>query len=178
MSGGDVLALPWRANGEGTLFRRKDGRWVAAVYLPTTTGASAKVRLRAHQGGGPSEADGVAASGRSRVPLANRVWRVGDYLSYWLDEIARPRVRDSTYAKYETFVRCYLVPSLGRRRLGRLSTPDVRQFLKQMAASDKSSATVSGCLRRPASGVGGSGSRGPRVPERGGDGGPTQGGEA
>lgn len=112
------------------------------------------------------------------VPMANRVWRVGDYLSYWLDEIARPRVRDSTYAKYETFVRCYLVPSLGRRRLGRLSTPDVRQFLKQMAASDKSSATVSGRLRRPASGVGGSGSRGPRVPERGGDGGPTQGGEA
>jgi len=74
--------------------------------------------------------------------MADRVWRVGDYLAYWLDEIARPKGRDSTYAKYETFVRCYLVPSLGRRRLDRLSTSDVRQFLKEMAASDRSSATV------------------------------------
>lgn len=39
--------------------------------------------------------------------------------------------RDSTYAKYETFIRSYLVPSLGRKRLDRLTPVDVREFLNR-----------------------------------------------
>ena len=31
------------ANGEGTVFQRKDGRWVAAVYAPTPDGDLRKI---------------------------------------------------------------------------------------------------------------------------------------
>ena len=132
-----------RANGEGTLFRRKDGRWVAAVYMPTSTGSRRRkfVYGRTREEARRKQTELLRQADRG-IPIADHVWRVADYLPYWLDEIARPKVRDSTYVKYETFVRCYLVPALGRRRLDRLSTSDVRQFLKSMLESGKAASTV------------------------------------
>jgi len=132
-----------RANGEGTLFRRKDGRWVAAVYMPTTAGGRRRkfVYGRTREEARRKQTELLRQADRG-IPIAERVWRVEDFLHYWLEEIARPKVRRSTYAKYETFVRRYLVPALGRRRLDRLSTTDVRQFLKALGESGKAPATV------------------------------------
>ncbi|MBA2558387.1 MAG: site-specific integrase [Propionibacteriales bacterium] len=132
-----------RANGEGTLFRRKDGRWVAAVYMPTSTGGRHRryVYGRTREEARRKQTELLRQADRG-VPVTVKVWKVGDYLPHWLEEIARPKVRDSTYVKYETFVRCYLVPALGRKRLERLSTSDVRAFLRGMGDAGKSPATV------------------------------------
>jgi integrase len=31
------------ANGEGSIWQRKDGRWCAAAYLPVTTGGRRRI---------------------------------------------------------------------------------------------------------------------------------------
>jgi integrase len=33
------------ANGEGSVYQRKDGRWVAAAYLPATTGGRRRLAV-------------------------------------------------------------------------------------------------------------------------------------
>ncbi|TDO06531.1 hypothetical protein EV580_6627 [Mycobacterium sp. BK086] len=33
------------ANGEGTLYRRKDGRWEGAAYVPTASGKRKRIRI-------------------------------------------------------------------------------------------------------------------------------------
>ena len=45
------------------------------------------------------------------------------YLPRWLEEVAKPRVRDTTYDGYEYLIRMYLVPEFGRFRLSRLRRP-------------------------------------------------------
>ena len=67
---------------------------------------------------------------------------MGEYLDYWLAEVARPAVRPTTYAKHETMVRLYLRPGLGRHRLDRLSVSIVQVYLNGRIAAGDSPAKV------------------------------------
>lgn len=76
------------------------------------------------------------------IPRADHVWKVGEYLDYWLENIARQAARPSTYAKYETITRLYLRPGLGRYRLDRLSVAVVQSWLNSRLAAGDSIAKV------------------------------------
>ena len=52
---------------------------------------------------------------------------VGEYLTRWLSDVARFRVRDTTYEGYEQLIRMYLIPLFGKQRLGRLQASDLRR---------------------------------------------------
>jgi integrase len=69
-------------------------------------------------------------------------WKVGDYLDYWLTQVAKPMVRPTTYAKYEVMVRLYLKPGLGRHRLDRLSVATVQAYLNSRLRAGDSPAKV------------------------------------
>ena len=45
----------------------------------------------------------------------------------------RPNLKPKTYEKYEAFVRLYIVPGLGSKRLGKLAVRDVRAWLNEGA---------------------------------------------
>jgi integrase len=57
---------------------------------------------------------------------------VAEYLPRWLEEVARHRVRDTTYEVYEYLIRMYLVPEFGKFRLSRLQAADVRRGLHRL----------------------------------------------
>lgn len=127
-----------RAKGEGTIYRRKDGRYEAAAYLLTTSGTSKRVRFygrtREEVHAKLTEANVAAQRG---IPISERTWRVGEYLDYWLDEVVRPNRRPKTYEAYELRVRLNLKPHLGKYQLRRLSVPTVQTFINQrLAAGD------------------------------------------
>jgi hypothetical protein len=67
---------------------------------------------------------------------------VGEYLDYWLAEVARPAVRPTTYAKYEVMVRLCLRPGLGRHRLDRLSVAAVQSYFNGRLQAGDSAAKV------------------------------------
>jgi integrase len=54
---------------------------------------------------------------------------VGEYLDYWLENVARQTVRPTTFAKYEQTVRLYFKPGLGGKSLERLCVATVQTFL-------------------------------------------------
>ncbi len=89
-------------------------------------------RLRRHVGGGARRDD--EAQGRLHRRDAGPVTAqtVGEYLTYWLDEVARYRVRESTLASYRWLTRTYVLPYLGSRKLARLRPADVRSFLDRL----------------------------------------------
>jgi hypothetical protein len=72
-----------RANHEGTVYRRKDGRYEAAAYFPTTSGARKRLRL---YGATRQEAHGklVAAQMQAQqgIPMPDKNWKLGEYLEY------------------------------------------------------------------------------------------------
>ena len=58
--------------------------------------------------------------------MAPSVPSLSQYLDRWLRETVRPNLAPSTVANYEFFSNAYINPSLGSKRLDRLTVRDVR----------------------------------------------------
>jgi integrase len=67
---------------------------------------------------------------------------VEQYLRGWLEEAVRPSVRPKTYTTYEGYVRCHLVPELGRIPLSKLGPHDVQSMLNRKLAAGLSPRSV------------------------------------
>ncbi|RSN59566.1 tyrosine-type recombinase/integrase [Actinomadura sp. WAC 06369] len=132
-----------RANGEGTIYQRKDGRWEGAAYVLTTDGTTKRVSRygKTREEVRKKLVQAQERSGRG-LPVANRPWKVGEYLDYWLEEVVRPSKRWNTYKKYEQTVRLYLKPGLGKQSLDRLRVAKVQSFLNQQIKDGHSLAKV------------------------------------
>lgn len=119
-----------RANGEGTITKRSDGRYQAAAYVfrPDDTQVRKFVYGKTR--------DEVSAKliemqdkTRQGIPAATSAMSFGDYLTYWLAAIAPTRLKPATLNSYEGLSRLCIRPALGKKRLNRLSPTDVRLFL-------------------------------------------------
>ncbi|MBO3673859.1 tyrosine recombinase XerC [Streptomyces sp. NEAU-YJ-81] len=121
-------------NGEGTIVQRKDGRWHGAAYVLTPDGT---YKRRFVYGKSWDEVHDkltrLKADSQSGIPVVTSKLSLGDFLTYWLTNVARIKVRPSTYAAYETLVRIYLAPGLGKKKLARLTARDIRAFLATTA---------------------------------------------
>lgn len=122
-----------RINGEGTIYRRKDGRYEAAVYLLTTSGIRKRIRIYARTHAEAREKLAQAAiSSQIGLLIPDRQTSLADYLDYWLEQFVRPNKRPKTYEQYEVAARLYLKPSLGQQAVTALSVPKVQGFLNQL----------------------------------------------
>lgn len=123
-----------RANGEGTIYARKDGRFEGAAYVLMTDGT---VRRQRVYGRTRREAFDKLAKiqqlAREGIPMPSESWTVDRYLAYWLEHIVRPISKPKTYEGYEGIVRVHLVPTLGRKRVRSLQASDVRLLLVRAA---------------------------------------------
>jgi integrase len=119
-----------RANGEGTITKRKDGRYHAAAYVYRPDGTRVrkfvygKTRNEVAQ-----KLTEIQQKTRQGIPAATSAMSLADYLTYWLAAVASVRLKPSTFTSYEIMARLYITPRLGRKRLNRLSPADVRLFL-------------------------------------------------
>ncbi|MFB8276919.1 tyrosine-type recombinase/integrase [Nocardia colli] len=129
-----------RANGEGTIYLRADGRYEAAVMLSTSTGRRKRIRVygktrqEAH-----SKLLRIIEEAHRGIPPADRAWKVDEYLDFWLE---REKRRPLTRKRHEAVVRLYIKPSLGRCQLNGLTIRIVQGFIDDMEAEGKSIATI------------------------------------
>ena len=122
-----------RANGEGTIYQRKDGRWEAAGYVLTADGTRKRVRVygTTRREAADKLTEKIADSNRG-LPVATADSTVGDYLTYWLNGVAVHRLRENTHARYAACIRLHLMPGLGTKKVARLTAKDVRTFLDRL----------------------------------------------
>jgi integrase len=128
--------LSRRGPNEGTIYQRKDGRWTAGVSL----GYGGGRRLRKFVTGTTrrevaEKLDGLLKARRNMLPIPDQHQKLGPFLRHWLDEIARPTLRVSTYDSYDDILRLHLIPDLGHIALARLAPTDVQRCLNAKLAS-------------------------------------------
>lgn len=137
------MAARRRGNGEGSIWRRTDGRWTGAIWMPTPDGGEKRVyrygRTRTEVADKLTE---LRDKRRRGVPVARRSWKLADWLDYWLKHVIRPAKRWNTYAKYEQTARLYLKPMLGNKPLEKLRVATVQRFLNQQITAGHSIAKV------------------------------------
>lgn len=126
-----------RPNGGGTITKRKDGRYQGAAYVTNTDGH--RVRKFVY---GSSYDDAAEKLGklqdqeRNGVPVPSRTWTLGEWLAYWLEHIVKPNREHNTYVKYESKVRLYLLPHLGKKPLVRLTPAQLRAFMAELKRTE------------------------------------------
>ncbi|MEU2180015.1 tyrosine-type recombinase/integrase [Streptomyces thermolilacinus] len=122
-----------RANGEGTIYQRKDGRWEAAGYVLAADGTRKRVRVygTTRKNAADKLAEKIADSNRG-LPVATADSTLGDYLTYWLSSVAVHQLRENTHTRYAACVRLHLIPGLGTKKVARLTAKDVRTFLDRL----------------------------------------------
>ncbi|WP_432587757.1 site-specific integrase [Streptomyces sp. HD1123-B1] len=121
-------------NGAGTITRRKDGRYQAAVYVLQPDGTRAR---KFTYGKTWTECDNkrreLLAKVDGGIPVPTRSAKLAEWLPYWLDNVIKPNRKRTTYSKYAMHIRLYLVPMLGAKRLESLGPRHVRTFLAELA---------------------------------------------
>ncbi|MFJ4964323.1 tyrosine-type recombinase/integrase [Streptomyces sp. NPDC088729] len=141
-----------RANGDGTVYQRKDGRWEAAGYVlaPGNTRKRVRVYGTTRKDAMTKLTEKIAPSNRG-LPIAAADSTVSAYLTYWLDGVAVHHLRENTHTRYAASIRLHLNPGIGAKKLARLTTRDVRTFLDglrttcQCCAQDRDSVRRSCC---------------------------------
>lgn len=122
-----------RANGEGSIWPRKDGRYGYAAFVPTTGGIVRRVQGSARtQEEARKRLTELLKNADEGVPVSSENWTVADFLNYWLKHIVKEERRPKTYQGYESVVRLHLIPGLGKKRLNKLNAQDVRQFITRV----------------------------------------------
>lgn len=116
-----------RANGEGTITRRSDGRWQAALYKPDGSRKFlyAPTREEVH-----TKLVAAQKALMDGLPLPDERITVGEFLDYWLDTMRNlGSVRQTTWMSYESLTRVHLKPGLGKLPLAKLQPAHVQQFM-------------------------------------------------
>lgn len=124
-----------RANGEGSLYRRSDGRWTGAHYVLRPDGG--RVRRAVYGKTRKEAADRLAeliAKTGAGIALGVDAWTVERYAEYWLVEVVAPRLRPATLSSYRETLRLHILPFVGRSRLRALTPAHVRRLLADRAA--------------------------------------------
>jgi integrase len=116
-----------RGNGEGSLFRRRDGRWVGEITL-AADGRRRQFYGKTRAEAGKKLALAVGDHHRGILPTG-RPQTVATFLNRWLEDSVRGRVRPTTEAHYELCVR-HLVQGLGPLDVVKLSPADVEHYLR------------------------------------------------
>ncbi len=130
-----------RGNNEGSISKRKDGRWMG--------------RYTVHAADGPKQR---AVYGKTRKEVSEKLTKamaerdngvvyddenltVGAYLDKWLGGL-KGAMRESTLSRYEIAIRCHIKPSMGRVRLRNLSPAHLSSFYQSKLSEGHAPASV------------------------------------
>ena len=121
------------ANGEGGVYRRADGRWEAKALVETPDGRRKRISVYCKtQREALDELNAIREHLRRGTPVTTTTMTVAEYMAYWLQHIAEPGIRRTTYATYEGDVRLHIVPGIGKRKLKALQAAHIRTWLTDL----------------------------------------------
>lgn len=129
-----------RANGEGAVHQRKDGRWEGKItvgYDPLTGKMKRKSFTSKLQSDVIIKINAVKSKLYTNTYVDDKKQTVRDWLEYWLEYCMKPKVRISTWESYESVVRCHLIPTIGNKQLQALQASDVQKLYKVKLSSGR-----------------------------------------
>ena len=124
-----------RANGEGNIRKRKDGRWegrFTAGHDPITgkqifknvlgkTQAEVKEKLK----------KALVETGLVDFAKSGK-YTVGVWMDEWFENVAKIKVRPSSHQTYKGYIDNHIKPNIGNIPLEKLATMDLQKFYRKL----------------------------------------------
>ena len=122
-----------RGKGEGTLFKRKDGKWQGAI----TVGYDENGKQRRKTVYGKTQAEVIGKLDKVKGQLANGTFSdtritVSQFMAQYLNH-KKVNVEERTHQFYKDYVRLYIEPHIGRVELAKLTSLHVQNMMKEVA---------------------------------------------
>jgi integrase len=127
-----------RANGEGSVYQRKDGRWAASVSIGRGKRKHFVGQIR--KGVADKLADALKAQ-RDGLPLITERQTFGAFALSWLQTV-KPSLKPRTWTRYEQLLRVHALPDLGRIPLTKLMPQHLQRLYADVQAKGISAGTV------------------------------------
>ena len=124
-----------RANGEGSIRKRKDGRWEGrytaghdpetgkAIYKNVLGKTQAEVKEKLKQAIGETQALDITKTGK---------YTVGEWMEVWFQDYAKIKVRPSSHQTYQGYIHNHIRPNIGEIPLEKLTSLDLQKFYKKL----------------------------------------------
>ena len=130
-----------RANGEGNIRKRKDGRWegrYTAGYDPE----SGKRIIKNVLGKTQAEVKEKLKDRDQRKPTAGRIQSRdlhsgSSWVKTWYEVYAEPRIRPNTKAYYTNYIENHIIPGIGNISLDKLTTIQIQRFYNNLQKSGR-----------------------------------------
>ena len=129
-----------RANGEGNLRKRKDGRWegrYTAGHDPETGKAIYRNVLGRTQAEARAKLKQAIEEAKQIDPVKAKQYTVGEWMDVWFENYAKVKVRPSSHQTYRGYIDNHIKPNIGKIPLGKLSSLDLQKFYKKLLSSGR-----------------------------------------
>ena len=124
-----------RANGEGSIRKRADGRWegrYTAGYHPETGKRIIKNVLGKTQAECKAKLSAALESVKGIDVSRADEYTVATWLRSWYDIYAKPNIRVATADRYHLMVEQYTIPRIGNIKLTKLTAHDLQKLYKEL----------------------------------------------
>jgi integrase len=132
-----------RGHGEGSIYQRADGRWVAVVDLGYIGGKRKRQTFyRKTRKEAAAKLNDELANLRKGGIIASSDTTVESFLRMWLEESVQGHKAPRTVESYTSIVEAHIIPHIGRHRIGKLDQSHVQTMLNAKKAAGLSARTV------------------------------------
>lgn len=128
-----------RKAGEGSLSKRKDGRWEARVVvsydkkgLPKTKNVTAKTKIECLEKLERLKAE-LGAVTKKTTPTMS----FGEWMDFWYQTYCKNTLKESTQATYEQRIYKQIIPKLGHIPLNQLNAGTLEKFYAQLKSNGR-----------------------------------------
>ena len=129
-----------RANGEGSIRKRKDGRWEGrytagrdhktekTVYKNVLGKTQAEVKEKLKQAISENDQLDFGRAGE---------YTVGQWMDVWFENCAKVKARPSSHQTYRGYIDHHIKPYIGDIPLGKLTTLDLQRLYKKLLSGGR-----------------------------------------
>lgn len=124
-----------RANGEGSIRKRSDGRWegrYTAGYDPKTGKRINKSVLGKTQAEVKAKLKKAIEDCQQLDMTRVKTYTVESWIKVWYEVYAEPRLREKTKDYYLNYIDKHIIPCIGKIPLDKLTTIDIQKFYNDL----------------------------------------------
>ena len=129
-----------RANGEGNLRKRKDGRWegrYTAGHDPETGKAIYRNVLGRTQAEARAKLKQAIEEAKIVDQTKAKKYTVGEWMDVWFENYAKVKVRPSSHQTYRGYIDNHIKPNIGKIPLSKLTSLELQKFYKKLLSSGR-----------------------------------------
>ena len=124
-----------RANGEGNIRKRSDGRWEGRCTVgsdPKNGKRIVKNVLGKTQAEVKEKLRKLLEENRELDIVRSDEYTVAEWVKTWFELYSKPNLRPSTVEYYRRFIEYHVIPNLGHIKLNKLTTRDIQKLYNDM----------------------------------------------